>query len=77
MTQPSSASQYTDKHTLVLRVYFALVIIGGIITLVSLLQIPSEECGHLWAFQGTHADAWGSLDRYRVRRGGPDYIMVE
>jgi hypothetical protein len=42
MTQPSSASQYTDKHTLVLRVYFALVIIGGIITLVSLLQIPTE-----------------------------------
>ncbi len=42
MTQTSSASQYTEKNTLVLRVYFALAIIGGIITLLSLLNIPTE-----------------------------------
>ena len=42
MNQTSPASQYTRKHTLVLRIYLPLVVFGGIITLGYLLKIPTE-----------------------------------
>jgi hypothetical protein len=42
MTPESPASQNTSNYTPVLRVYFTLVIIGGLLTLGSILQIPTE-----------------------------------
>ena len=43
MDKPTSETQSTQKQTLVLRIYFALMVLGGLLTVKYLLRFPTES----------------------------------